>query len=252
MHKEIDGLVINSSSVREADRFLTILTGDFGKLNATAKGANRKLSQLLAGTQLFAYSKFTLFEYRGRYSVDSAEPIEQFFGLSSDIGKMALASYFAELLGVLGDADAAQSGLMRLALNALYVLSVSERPLPLIKAAFELRLMALSGYEPHLSDCAICGVTAGPMQFNIKEGVMHCERCRGKVRGAVSLPLNAGAVDAMRYIISADYKKLFAFELSEESQRTLANVCEAYTLAQLEREFKTLSFYKTITMGENV
>ena len=50
----------------------------------------------------------------------------------------------------------------------------------------------------------------------------------------------------MRYIVSCDSKKLFAFTLGNENLQQLSSVAEAYLLTQLERGFSALDFYKSL------
>jgi DNA repair protein RecO (recombination protein O) len=60
------------------------------------------------------------------------------------------------------------------------------------------------------------------------------------------MPLSVSALEAARYILSCDLKKLFSFQLPEDDLRRLGAVCEAYLLACMERGFRTLDFYKSV------
>ena len=118
-----------------------------------------------------------------------------------------------------------------------------------MKAAFELRAMCLAGYEPLLDACAVCGCpTPEEPRFHLREGVLHCVGCRGSVGEGISLPLNSGSLAAMRHIVYGDPKRLFSFRLDGAGLDALAGVAEAYLLTQLERGFRTLDFYKSLTL----
>ena len=54
----------------------------------------------------------------------------------------------------------------------------------------------------------------------------------------------------LRYICLCDPKRIFSFQLGEETLAQLANLTEAYLLTQLERGFSTLDFYKSLYIGE--
>ena len=82
--------------------------------------------------------------------------LELFTGLRTDFVALSLASYLADLTDATAQAEDT-SQLLRLLLNALYALSVLHKPPQLVKPAFELRLMALSGFEPLADGCAVCG-----------------------------------------------------------------------------------------------
>ena len=51
---------------------------------------------------------------------------------------------------------------------------------------------------------------------------------------------------AMRHIVNADSKRIYSFKASDEVLKNLADVCERYVEVQLDKNFKTLDFYKSI------
>ena len=60
------------------------------------------------------------------------------------------------------------------------------------------------------------------------------------------MPITTAVLEAARYILSCDLKKLFSFRLPREELDRLAKVCEAWLLACMERSFRTLDFYKSV------
>ena len=79
------GLVLRETDTRDADKILTVLTPDRGKLAVIARGARRKGSRVAAACQLLAYSEMTLYE-RGQWTMlDAANTIELFGGLRQDL-----------------------------------------------------------------------------------------------------------------------------------------------------------------------
>ena len=109
---------LKETRIKDADKFLTLLTAEQGVMTVKARGVMRKSSRLSSGCQLFCYSDFTLFEGKSVTSVNAAEPINMFLGLRADAEKLALAAYFAELLDALGKTDGDTGELLRLGLNA--------------------------------------------------------------------------------------------------------------------------------------
>ena len=151
------GLVLREVRYKEADKILTVLTQHEGKVTVRARGALRKGSRITAATQLLTYSDMTIFENRGRRTLNEASTVEEFLGLRADLGAFALGSYFAELLETVSAEEYPDPPVLQLGLNSLYALSRALCPPEQIKAVFELRLMCLAGYEPDLSCCAQCG-----------------------------------------------------------------------------------------------
>ena len=240
------GLVLREKVTRDADKILTVLTPDRGRLSVIARGARRKGSRVAAACQLLAYSEMTLYE-KGRWTMlDAADTIELFDGLRQDLTALSLAAYFAELTEAVSDGS---GDVLPLLLNALYALSALKKPPQLVKPAFQFRLMALAGYEPMADGCALCGAPQpeNPM-LDVVHGVVHCGKCREK--GGLSLPLTASGLAALRYVLYGDPRRLYSFSLPPEGLRALNHAADAYVSAQLERSFRTLDYYKTILPQE--
>ena len=246
MFKTTKALVLREVKYKDADKILTVLTQDEGKLTVKARGARRKSCKYAAASQALSYSEMTLFGNRGRWTINEAETIEQFLPLREDITALALASYFAEVLEAVSDEDSPDPAVLQLGLNSLYALSRGLYAPGHIKAALELRLMCLSGFEPDVSGCAACG-RAEPTDamFSLSGGVLHCRTCPPGTPGP-SLPVNPETVAAMRYVIFAEPKKLFSFSIPEASEKQLAAVTEGFLLTQLDRGFGSLEYWKTL------
>ena len=237
-------LVLRSVQYKESSRILTVLTPEHGKLTVSARGAVRKSSRVTASVQPLVFSEMTLSKTRDRYILTESQVIEQFGELSADLERYALAAYFAELLESLSDEDSPSPELLSLGLNALHVLCRDgERSVELIKAAFELRVMCLSGYAPALDTCAGCGETINGNAFiNLFGGSIYCKACAD----SDTTPLHTDALSACRYVCSCDARRLYSFALDAPALQNLASVCEGYILSQLDRGFKSLDYYYKI------
>ena len=239
-------LVLREVRYKEADRILTVLSDTGGKMTVKARGALRKGSRISAATQQLCWSDMTLFFNRGKWTVNEASVIEDFSGLQKELADFALSSYFAECVEALAVEDQSDAGLLQLALNSLYALSRKMYDPSLIKAAFELRLMSLAGYTPDMSCCCICGKTSPERPYlSLSRGRICCAEC---MRADFEAPVRLGgkALEAMRYIISAPAKKLFSFTADKDTQRELSNAAESYLIRQTERQFPSLTYYKSL------
>ena len=215
MYLTTKALVLRVTDYNDRDALLTVLTHEHGKLTVKARGLRRKNSPLVAPCQLLAYAEFTLFEYRGQYTVNEAHSIELFQGLRRDLCKLSLGTYFAQAAEVLSQEDMPNSELLSLVLNCLYALDKLGKAELLVKAVFELRSAVIAGYAPDLFGCRVCG-SQEPKFFDISGGALLCDSCRSAASG-IRLPVAPAVLEAMRYISYCDPKKLFAFEIGQES-----------------------------------
>ena len=240
----VRGIVLRVSESKESDCVLTVLTDEMGKLPVIAKGARSRRSKVSAAAQLLTYSEMVLSESHGWQYLTEANTIELFDGVRSDVELLSLASYFAELVDHVASDDAEAGELLPLLLNALYALGTLHRPQELVKAAFELRLMALIGFEPLLDACCACGAAEpdAPV-FDLQGGTLLCRACGQSGRFA---PLTRGALQAARHVLYGDPRRLYSFSLREEDQSCFLRTVEAYVHAMLDHNFHTLQFYKSL------
>lgn len=245
MYLTTQGIVLRVTDYNERDALLTLLTRSEGKLTVKARGLRRKNSPLIAPCQLLAYGEFTLFEYRGQYTINEAHTIELFQPLRRDLMKLSLGTYFAQVSEVLSQEDYPSPELQSLLLNCLYALTKLNLPEKQIKAVFELRAACLSGYTPDLFGCHICG-NLEPDRFDLSAGQLECQNCRSVDSNGIRMPLTRPMLEAMRYICLCDPKRLFSFRVSDDVLNQLSALTEAYLTTQLERSFPTLDFYKSL------
>lgn len=241
------GLVLRETQTKEADKILTVLTAEHGRLAVIARGARRKNSRIAAASQLLAFSELVVYEQRNWFLLDEASTIALWDNVRQDVERLALASYFAEMTEAVTEENLPAGETLALLLNALYALDALDRPPEQVKAAFELKLLSLSGYEPLTEGCAVCGNTA-PEQplFDARQGVVLCRGCAGAAQGL--LALDPGSLAAMRHVLRSERKRMLSFRLSGETAARFARACEVFARVQLERDFRTLDFYKSLKL----
>ena len=195
---------------------------------------------------LSSFSELVLYQRGNWYYLDEASTISLFDGIRQDIELLSLASYFAEMTECVTAEDEPVPEILALLLNSLYALDTLQKPQSIVKAAFELKLLALSGYEPLLDGCAVCG-TRNPKEpvFDAQQGVLLCKECADH-GGSGLLPLDAGSFAAMRHVLFSEPKRMLSFSLSGETEKRFAAACEVFAQVQLDRRFKTLDFYKSM------
>lgn len=247
MHITTRALVLREVNYKESDKILTLLTEDEGKLTANARGCRKKGGSTAAACQQLVWSEFTLYERLGQWNVKEAVAERRFEGVRSDLFKLSLGSYFAEVADALAGEGEVQRELLSLVLNSLYALEALPLPLMQVKAGFEWRAMAQEGYAPLVDACAVCGRRdVEQPRIRLAEGVVHCAACASEDG---SLPLTDGALAALRHIVTGDPRRLFSFRLDEQSLRGLSAAGEAYLRFHLDRGFRTLDFYQQLCGG---
>lgn len=240
------GLILREMTLGESDRVVTVLTESEGVIRAFARRAKNLSDSKNAATGLLTYSRLDMYRGRERYIINSAVPIETFFGLRSDIVALALSQYLCQFAEELIPEAPDTGEYLRVILNCLYFLSEGARPPELIKALCELRMLSMSGFMPDIVACAACGAYESErMYFRVARGELYCQDCY-LPKGTPALGLSPPALTAMRHMVLSPLEKAFALRLQGAPLRELSEAAEAYAVNVLQKRLKTLDFYRSL------
>ncbi len=268
MRRVVDALVLRVVDSGEHDRLLLVLTADEGKLWITAKGARSVRSKYASLCRIFAYANFEFYEKNGRAWLSGGSLNNGFFDICADLCDFSLASYIMQLADeITGEALAADE-ILRTTLNTLYTIEKKLYPREQIKAVYELFAARASGFEADLCGCEECKKTNfednDGVWLDVMNGALICGECQKKRSGGLPmpqadrfatknllLPLNTSALSAMRYVFSAELKRIFSFSLSDPGSASLfSRAAEGYLLNHLERDFEALKFFHSVNSTE--
>ncbi|MDR0249003.1 MAG: DNA repair protein RecO [Oscillospiraceae bacterium] len=244
MYIRTDAVVLRETRYKDADKLLTVLTRSHGLQTVGVRGAMSKGHIWAASTQLLAYSEMTLFAHKNRMHFKEADLVDAWHPLRSDLTRVSLCHYAAELCGAVAPEGLESGELMDLLCLMLKRACYKTQPEYLLKTAFEVALMRICGYAPYVRDCGVCGET-NPRAPKLlpREGRLLCA-CHEQ--GAQALPLTEGALAALRYLLECAPTRVFSFTLEGHDLCSLSRASEAYVSAHLERGFATLDFYKKL------
>ena len=251
MQIKTTGLVLKQRNIGENDRIITILSKEYGVIEASAKNVKTIKSSISSGVQILTYTDFCLYKGKSQYIINCADSIDSFYDLRLDVVKLSLGAYFCELTAYLcnaGDDNAKEY--LRLILNTLHFLQKENSICDLNKSIFELRSLEIAGFMPNLVSCNECGIyECENMLFFPIEGILLCGKCNEKSNlvSSVKHPLKCDTLSSMRYIIFSDLKKLFKFNLTGISLKQLSFITGEYTKLHTDTKFKSLEIYKSLT-----
>jgi len=233
------GVVAREVDTGEADRYLTILTVERGKLECYAKGIRRQKSKNASQAGLLSYAEFQLYRSKDRYILTSAKAIEAFYGIRADVAKCAYAAHFLEIArDVIVEGQAFPQALQML-LNTLYALCYRDRSPEFLSRVFEIRMLALSGFAPFLDGCTVCGapIPPGEAVFSIYGDGLVCGGAECRNGAGKAAPVSRGAVRAMKHVAECDAGAVFNFEINAQIQSELANLVPEYLSHKFGREY---------------
>ena len=191
---------------------------------------------LMAATQFLCFGEYLLYKSSNSYSINSCETIELFYNIRTHLDKLNYASHITKIINDVTTENQNTYKALQLYLNTLYMISETKKNLSLINSVFTLRLLSIIGYRPVVEECKNCKTKENLNYFSFKDSGIKCDACSKQDKGAMKI--SSTTKDALRYIIYADSKKIFSFEVPEETIKELEIISKIYLREKLEKEYK--------------
>ena len=188
-----EAVVLRSLRFGEADRVLHLYTLDRGRVGAVAKGIRRTKSRFGARLEPLSHVELVLHQGGGELqTVTGVELLAAHRPAREDPYRLGVGFVGLEAMLRLFPEQEANSRAFQALTRFLDLLDeaaprAGERAAtdPLV-LSFQLKLLWLSGYLPHLTSCAECGAEAGLVGYSPRAGGAVCASCRGD-----AIPLSA-------------------------------------------------------------
>lgn len=199
-------------------------------------GARRPKSLLMAGTQYLCFGEYMLYKGAGSYHINSCDTIEVFYPIRIDLDKLKYAAHITKIINDVTDENQSTYKILQLVLNTLYTIAETDKNLSLVLSVFKIRLLCYLGFTPRIKECTKCKKTEDICFFSLYDNGFKCKDC-GRVDKSC-IEISEATVNAIKYIVMAPDKKIFSFNLSENSLRELELVTKLYMNDKLEKEYK--------------
>jgi DNA repair protein RecO (recombination protein O) len=179
-----DAVVLRSFRFGEADRILHLYTAVSGRVGAMAKGVRKTKSRF--GARLEPFSHVELMLHRGSgelYTVTGVSLVEAHRPAREDPYRLSVALVGAEaMLRLFVEEERNERAFEALtrflaAVDAIPPGSRGRAPLDPLALSFQLKLLWLSGYVPHLESCVECGGVDGLVGYLPRAGGAVCTAC---------------------------------------------------------------------------
>jgi DNA repair protein RecO (recombination protein O) len=179
-----DAVVLRSFRYGEADRVLHLYTLDRGRVGALAKGVRKTRSRFGARLEPLSHAELVLHEGRGELqTVTGVELLRSHHDVREDSYRLGIGMVGAEAMLKLFPEQERNQRAFRALTRFLDVLDgveprTGQRPaLDPLALSFQLKLLWLSGYLPHLTSCAECGAETNLSSYSPRAGGALCGAC---------------------------------------------------------------------------
>jgi DNA repair protein RecO (recombination protein O) len=244
-----EAVVLRVHKLGEADRIVTLLTRKHGRIRAVGKGVRRTTSRYGARLEPGSHIDVQLYTRTAEPDAERGHPRNNGLDLVTQVA--SVDNYGARVAGDYSAWTAAvaicetaerltpeegEPALRQylLLVGALRSLAEREHDPSLILDAFLIRSMSLAGWEPALTNCAVCSAAGPHGAFNVPAGGAVCLNCRP----AGSVRPQAGSLLLMAALLSGNWAGADAAlpELCREASGLIA----AHLQWHLERGIRSL------------
>ncbi len=233
---KVNGIILSENNLGDFDKMLTMLTPGLGKISCVAKGARRPKSALLAGTQIFCFGEYLMYKGTNTYHINSVEPIEVFYNLRTDLDKLKYAVHINKIVQDVTTENQNCYNILQLLLNTLYTIAETDKNMDLVLGIFKLRLLCILGFTPNIKECTNCKEKEKIGYFSLKDNGFKCEACGRQDTSAITI--SESTKNALKYTVTAPAKKIYSFNIKEESLEEFKLVTKLYFNEKLEKEYK--------------
>ena len=221
--------MLRSIRFSEADCVLHLYTLERGRVGAIAKGVRKTRSRFGARLEPLSHVELLLHEGRGELmTVRGAELVSSHERSRADAYRLAVGHIGLEAMLRLFVETEAQPPAFHALARFLELLDGVEVELPAqpglepLALSFQLKLLWLAGYLPHLAGCAACGEAKPLIGFSARAGGAVCREC-----GADAVPVSEAGFVGIRTLLERPLAGARDAGLAEEALRQCLRVIEA-------------------------
>jgi DNA repair protein RecO (recombination protein O) len=223
-----EAVVLRSIRFSEADCVLHLYTLAKGRVGAIAKGVRKTRSRFGARLEPLSHVELLLHEGRGDlHTVRGADLVRSHDRSRTDPYRLAVGHIGLEAVLRLFVEEEAQPPAFHALTRFLDLLDDVRAELPAQPAleplvlSFQLKLLWLSGYLPHLASCAACGGAKPLVGFSARAGGAVCRDC-----GAGAVPLSESGFVGIRSLLERPLAGAGDAAVDEDARRQCLRVIE--------------------------
>ncbi|SDB98492.1 DNA replication and repair protein RecO [Pelagirhabdus alkalitolerans] len=224
MFEKVEGIIIRTQDYGETHKIVSILSKQFGKFQAIARGAKKPKSRMASVTQLFIEADYLVQLKSGLSVLQQGEVIQSNRYIREDIVAAAYASYLAELSDKMLEDKQANLFIYQQLKSTLSEISEKKDAMTLAMM-YELKLYRLAGFAPVVDQCVKCS-SLDLKGFSIIEGGVICSRCSHQVEDMRSL--TDTQLKLLRLFYDVDVSRVQNIQVKDENKNALRELLDDY------------------------
>ncbi len=241
----VSAIVLKRREQGEADRLLTVMTRDRGKLTLLAKGVRKPASRKAGHIEPFTYVELLVAKGKSLDLVTQAETLEAHRALREDLWRSSWAYYVVELADAFTQDEDPNALFFDLVLETLGRLNAGVDPALAVRY-YELHLLSLVGYQPQLFRCVQCDAPLQPeVNFlSLERGGALCPSHGSHHPETIALPVPV--LKVLRFMQTRPWEQVAQLQLSPAVSRQVESILARYIVYHLERTLRSPAFLEKL------
>ena len=238
------GIVLKTFSYGETSKIIRCYTKDFGKISLIAKGV--KTSKTLQTGYLEPINCISINLYynskRQLQIFSKAEFDQPFLSIKSNIKKLSYSFAVIELIDKTVNGEESHHQLFNLTKNILSAINDNKGKINILFWFFQLKLLALLGFKPNLSNCSNCQDSLNSANF--LSGELFCIECSN----STGIKLSKNALSLLKKINEIEINDIPKLKISIFERKEIGEFLKQYYSYHIDglREIKSLRVMESI------
>ncbi len=255
-----EAIVLKTIDHRETSRIAFLFTKKCGKVKGVLKGIRKDPRKFGSSLDKFSVNDIVYYEYRNTdiHLISQCDMKEFFLNIRLDAKKITAAEYAAELVNKIMPVEERNPGVFDLLINYFRGLGVagiaagaldddSSRAASVgtdvarLVHMFQIKLLSLSGFRPHIDSCVLCGKgVGGRARFSTSLGGLVCGHC-GRSPGDL-VTVSPGAIATLLYVEKNDWSSCLKLRMPLVIRQELRLILNNFLLFHLGKNIKTTKY----------
>lgn len=245
------GIILRRRNFGEADRLITFFTKNKGKVSGVAKGIRKITSRRAGSVELLNHVKIYLAETKGLPILTEAVSINTFPLLKQDLQKVSLSYCIVEMIDQFFPDEQENQEIFDLLVKTLAVIEQSTfQKAKLATSAFQMKVLASSGYLPELYSCIKCKSPLLPEENYLASslGGLVDDKCSSD--SLFIKKITPSAIKVLRFWDQSSMENIGRMLVSQVVATEVVQLLNYYTEVVLDRKLRSNDFLLQVEATE--
>lgn len=235
-----EAIVLKTRDFRETSKIAIFYSKNFGKISGLLKGIRTDSKKFASRLDFLSVNEIIFYKKRSSelHLVSQCDLKKNFSCFNSDLIKFGLASFCAELVDSIMPQEEEHREIFELLLNFLGSLENTNFSQKLIYN-FTLKVLSLSGFQPHLESCVICrSEIRNQAFFSNRFGGLLCHRCSHRDESCEGIL--GGTISTILFFQNSNWPDSLRLNILPSVEKQLSSIIFSFLNFHLENKFKSL------------